>query len=99
MNDPTDGGLDLHFSGVGSVSLAQKHTEAIGVISDLEQLPVWNGLKTAERERECKVLGDVFSVSPDEVLGTVFKASRRECSPLHSSVVAHVAQPKTGLEV
>lgn len=46
MNDPTAGDLELHFSGVGSVTLAQKHTEAIGIISDLEQVPVQNGLQT-----------------------------------------------------
>lgn len=46
MNDPTAGDLELHFSGVGSVTLAQKHTEAIRIISDLEQVQVQNGLQT-----------------------------------------------------
>lgn len=54
------GDPDLHFSGVGSVILAQKHTVAVGIINYLKRLPVQNGMKTADRERECNILGDFF---------------------------------------
>lgn len=40
MGDPTDGRPDLHFAGVGSVTLAQKHMKDVGIINDLEQLPL-----------------------------------------------------------
>lgn len=59
MGDPTGGHADLHFTGVGSVTLAQKHMKGIGIISDLEQLQC--GQETADREGEHKVLGFFFN--------------------------------------
>lgn len=79
MNDPTDGDPDLHFSGVGSAAPAQKHTEDIGIINDLELLPVQIGLETADGGENVKFWGLFLSISPDEILGSVFKASRRKC--------------------
>ena len=43
LGAPTDGRPDLHFTGVGSVTLAQKHMKDIGLINDLEPLPLQCG--------------------------------------------------------
>lgn len=40
VGDPTDGCPDLHFTGVRLVTLPQKHMKYIGIINDLEQLPL-----------------------------------------------------------
>lgn len=99
MNDPADGDLDLHFSGVGSATLAQKHVEDRGIINDLEQLPVQNGLETADREGEREDLGFLFSAFYLMKFWAVcLKQAGGSASPPHGSVVAPVAQPKTEAE-
>lgn len=83
MGDPTDGHRDLHFTGVTSVTLAQKYMKDIGLGNDLEQLPLQYGQETADREGEHKVLGFFYNVrtqgiSLGEVLGSELKSKRRK---------------------
>lgn len=83
VGGPTDGQPDLHFTGVGLVTLAQKYVKDLGLINDFEHLPLQYGQETADREGEHKVLGffnnmRTRGISLGEVLGSGLKGNRRK---------------------